>query len=356
MKVLVIWYNIFHYLSGITNALNNIEGVEAQMFPLEYFNRQAGLAENLLTKSGISYFKNKYHKETRAKLLENVDNYKPDIVLFLNADYEFIVDEAVLKKLKNKGIKTVVWFVDSAKNSDMKTQYLENFDKIYSFEKNDIEYIKRKYNVKNVQYLPLGVCTDIYYPTEDKSFENDICFVGFSDEKRLKILETVAEYCITNNRKLIVYGQMWRTRPWLHRIRHENRFKKKYPNLYTFVVNKCIEPQEVAAVYNSSKICLNIIQKVHNGANPRTFEILGTKSFQLIDYSQGIADLFEDGKHLVMYRNDEELKTQLEYYLNNENKRDHIVQSGYELTINRYTMTKMVNIIVENIIQSEGKI
>ena len=47
--------------------------------------------------------------------------------------------------------------------------------------------------------------------------------------------------------------------------------------------------------------------------NPRTFEILGSGGFQLVDYRKQVEELFDIEKEVVCYRNKEDLLAKIEY-------------------------------------------
>lgn len=344
MRVLVVWYANFNYVSSVTEAFNRIPDVVAQKFILESFNSQASSLEKLMTKVGLQYFERQYYDRVRSALIEVCKEQNIELLVLLNAGYREIVNDELFKYTRSSNVRIALWFVDSIRwSNSYDSHYLQQFDYIYSFDYEDIAYMRNHYRVEHAEYLPLGV-DDVIYNYADIANSNkeyDICFVGVDDEKRLKTLEHVAQYCRKRNKKMIVYGQMWKQRPVLNKLKHEYKFKRKYPNLYKFVVNKFLNPEDVARLYSSSKVCLNII-KEGNSCNPRIFEILGTKSFQIIDYCDKVKMLFEDKKHLVMYRDLKELDRLLDYYLTDEKERDKIAQVGYDLTRKKYTITKLV--------------
>lgn len=349
MRVLVVWKEYFHYLPGIANAFNEIPGVIGKYFTMRYFMNHAKGYEKFATKKGIKYFQNKFSGDIRAMLIAECKKYKPDLIVFLNADYSDIINEELFAFMKNQHIKSAIWFVDSIRKLEgYSSEYLSQFNGIYSFDYEDINYIKQEYAINHTQYLPLGADSAVYNANNGNSTQkkHDVFFVGGVDTKRLEVLESVATYCSKNNRDMIVYGDLWKQRPIWRRIRHERKFKVKYPNLYRFAANVILAPKDVARIYSKSKICLNIVRASSVGANPRTFEILGAKSMQMIDYSERLEMLFEDRKHLVMYKNTAELEKLLDYYLNNDEERENIAQAGYELVMEKYTMKKLVEKIV----------
>ena len=352
MKVLVVWKNFFNYLQGIASAFDSLPQVAGKSFNIEQFQNQAKGYERVLTKQGINYFKYNYTKQMTLELLNECKKYNPNLILFLNADgtYRDIIEGEFLSFIKKNNVKIAIWFIDSLKTMrGYNKEYLEKFNGLYSFESDDLAYAQKTYCIDNIKYLPLGADQKIYgFDTEETVKKYDVCFVGGADSKRLTILNKIALFCKKNNKTMIVFGYMWKHRPIWRRIRHERMFRKKYPFLYSCVVNSELAPKKISELYASSKICLNIVRSVHDGANPRTFEILATKSFQMVDYSEKIEMLFEDKKHLVMYKDTDELERLLDYYLNHDEEREQIAQAGHDLVMEKYTLTKLVAQIVED--------
>ncbi len=343
-KILVVWYDYFQYLSGTVKALNSIQGVHAETFILKHFNQDVNILIKISSKLGIKYFKKQYFFNVYKELKKKIVEYDPDAVLFINADYREIVDKELLEFIKEKNKKSIVWFFDSLGRMPAglyDREYLNSFDKIYSFDYTDIDYIKEKFNIPRVQHLPFGVDTFTYNTNNHSEKTYDICFVGNADEKRLAILEKVAKYCTVNDRKMVIYGQIWKFSPVLQKIKHRYMIKKRYPYLYRFVVNEHLPPRKVSELYSKSKICLNIIRD-NSGSNSRIFEILSANTLQLIEYRE-LFDLdLADGKDLVMYKSDAELELVLNHYLKNDGERVEISQNGYQKTMSKYTTIKLL--------------
>jgi spore maturation protein CgeB len=55
-------------------------------------------------------------------------------------------------------------------------------------------------------------------------------------------------------------------------------------------------------------------------ANMRVYEALGCGSFLLTDHANGIEDLFQVGKEIIIYNNDDLLE-KIDYYLSNKREK-----------------------------------
>ncbi len=90
-------------------------------------------------------------------------------------------------------------------------------------------------------------------------------------------------------------------------------------------------------IYSRSKIGFNY--SIQNDVNMRMFEVMASGAFLLTNAleNNGLEDLFENGKHLVTYRNPEEFLSLARKYLTDDASREKIAEQGYRWTITRHT-------------------
>ncbi len=87
-------------------------------------------------------------------------------------------------------------------------------------------------------------------------------------------------------------------------------------------------PAEMARVYSESRLVFNC--SLRHEVNMRTFEGPATGTLLLTDrIGNGLAELFIDREHIVMY-DDAELVDIAEELLRDDNKRERIARQGYE--------------------------
>jgi spore maturation protein CgeB len=72
-------------------------------------------------------------------------------------------------------------------------------------------------------------------------------------------------------------------------------------------------------------------------AAPRVYEALACRSFLLVDDQKDVQSLFQDGKHLVIFKNTEDLREKITYYLKHPEMRKKIASQGYEETVHKHT-------------------
>lgn len=341
MRIFIIGFEYFHYSKSVAHACEKL-GHIVKLVELGAFEQHVSYLKKKLTKLNIIDYKSEYHEYVRRELMNEIISFQADICIILNGHLrKEILSEQVFQIMRSSKQKIYGWFLDSITRWEYPSRLLSLYDKIFCFEPRDIEYLENTYHIK-AQYMPIGVADEIYTPVVREP-KYDLCFVGNSFANRLPILEAVAQHCCENNRSFIIYGHYWDNHYWpWKRKRSIRKFKEKYPQVYQYATNEVLNPREVAQVYTESKICLNININIHEGTNPRTFEILSTKSFQLLDIYNNAAELLLDKEHLVFYKNIEDLLEKIDYYLENDKARHKIAEAGGVFVARNYTIKNCI--------------
>lgn len=234
---------------------------------------------------------------------------RPDLCLVINGD---TLDESTTDCMKKTGVRSIVWCYDSITQYPKILDNILEYDHIYAFEPTDIPIIRSIGAC--AEHLPMGYDPNQYYPIPQTVKKHDISFVGsvFSYPNRMKLLKRV----VKDNRDLSVC--ICTNTPPHYSPRRAFGFLKTISAFSRAVEMRTLTHQEVNNVYNSSRICLNVHHpQCKDGLNPRTFEIAGSGSLQLVDYHKQIDTTFSPGKEAMVYRNHEELQTYIEYCLEN---------------------------------------
>jgi spore maturation protein CgeB len=71
--------------------------------------------------------------------------------------------------------------------------------------------------------------------------------------------------------------------------------------------------------------------------NPRTFEIAACGAFQLVDYRSELPDVFTPGEEIVCFRDLEELRNQIGYYLEHPDERRRIAEKARSRVLKEHT-------------------
>ena len=74
----------------------------------------------------------------------------------------------------------------------------------------------------------------------------------------------------------------------------------------------------------------------------RTFEVMAAGGFLLTEDIPTLHELFEDGKHLVTYRDADDMVEKARYYIDNPREREKIAAAGQEAVLRGHTYTHRI--------------
>lgn len=88
---------------------------------------------------------------------------------------------------------------------------------------------------------------------------------------------------------------------------------------------------EMPYVFHNSKINLNItLRSIYSGIPLRCMDILGAGGFLLSNFQADFLDFFVPDVDFVYYEDETDMVTKIDYYLEHENKRKAIAESGHQ--------------------------
>lgn len=88
--------------------------------------------------------------------------------------------------------------------------------------------------------------------------------------------------------------------------------------------------EEMPFVFRNSKLNLNITLKdIRSGIPLRALDIMGSRGVLLSNYQPELAEMFEDGKDVILYESVEDAVEKMDFYLKREDLRERIAKSGY---------------------------
>jgi len=111
-------------------------------------------------------------------------------------------------------------------------------------------------------------------------------------------------------------------------------------------MGSCRYLDEMPAIFNQSKINLNINLKISQSGIPlRVMDILGSGGFLLSSYQPEIAEMFIDGGEVVMYESIEDAFDKVKYYLEHEAERKEISINGRRKVSELFSYEKQMKTI-----------
>lgn len=83
------------------------------------------------------------------------------------------------------------------------------------------------------------------------------------------------------------------------------------------------------------------------GGNMRLFEAAGAEAFQIVDDRPGIHEWFTDGEHLVIYRDIDDLREKVAYYLDHPEECQKIAKAARQHALENHTYEKRLIHLLE---------
>ena len=258
--------------------------------------------------------------EINSDILLLAANFKPDII-FMQLQTPDIISVETASKLAEKSI-VVNWTGDVRSPIPLWYKQIGAVIDITLFTNlNDVnEFIKDRLNAG---FLPIGYDPEINFIVKDSPIQYPIVFCGSNytsvnpfplsvarEEMALKLKQMY-------NNKFYIFGSGW------NNIDSTARFATVY---------------EEAKIYQSALIGISYSHFDYDRYwSDRLIKMMGCGLFCLSHKYTGIEKDFEIGKHLDVFNNNLELIEKIDYYLNNNEKRQEIAQNGYELASTTHT-------------------
>lgn len=302
MKVLCAWCDSMavgdtYERINVFPALEKL-GHEVKVFPL--------------VNSILSY--NKPLKPLDVELLEAVDDYKPDLLIYQL--YQRIISPETIKYINdNTKVTTLIICGDDEKYYEETKQYAPHTDNIVTtylpaYEKH------KKHSGRNVIHAGYSANPVIFKKLNIKK-TTDLSFYGAATDYRIAVLNGL----LTNDIPIRVYGNSWRD-------------------------DSIITTAECVYLINETKVNLNIsidvIDKVEiSQIKARDFEVPMCGGFLLTHDNPLLEQFYDIGKEIVTYTNFEDMVFKIKKYIKDDRAREKIAEHGYKRARNDHkTVTR----------------
>jgi spore maturation protein CgeB len=280
-----------------------------------------------LTQISMSYVENK-----NKKLLKQVLEYKPDLVIGI---YRHIHPE-VVKNIKNERIKIIHINPDGLTTFQNQQLFVEPYDAYFSKDPYMVKFMKDKLELNVFQYQEAfnpRIHKKPEKPYKELENEVDIDVLSFGNlyPYRNRMLSSLKDKGL----EITIYGH-----------------KAKYfdPYLNENYKNRGIYGEEKARILNGSKIVFNNFHYAEiESVNNKFFEITGSGAFQICDYKPILNKILPIDPKKISFNTLNEANDLMEYYLKNPEKRWEIRQTLQKYFQENYTYKHLLEEIFEKL-------
>ena len=283
-------------------------------------------------------------KMLNKRLLNIAKTFKPDLFL---EDGGWNILPGTIDALKGLGIKTALWTNDPPRDQLAEFKPIKivapHYDFVFITGTEAVEAFKD--DVKNLHLLPFACDPDFQKPVkltdeERQKYGYDVCFVGSGHIEiypyRIKFLESLTDL----NINMGMWGPGWETLPTTSPLRR-------------VISGGPLRTTAWVKLFSASKIIFHSHYQDPSGVypnyqtNPRVFEALACGAFLLVDDQRDVRELFKDGEHLVIYKDIEDLRAKVSYYLKNDDERKRIAENGRREVLEKHTYRHRVKAILD---------
>jgi len=260
-KVLFISVSLFNYERAIKNEL------ESKGFEVDFFDERP--SNNIFIKGLIRIKKKLYNYQINLyyrRIFSEISKKKYDFLFVLKGECMplFFIEEF---KMAFPNAQLIFYTWDSFKNNSNPLSFLHLFDKIFTFDSADALFYK-------INFRPLFFLNDflnIKNLTNGK-YSHDLLFIGTAHTDRYiissKIVEICAKYKLTSKTYYYMQGKY----VFLFKQFFDRSFKFFDKRKLSF---KSLTSNEIFALFEKSKVILDIHHPSQSGLTMRTFEAIG---------------------------------------------------------------------------------
>jgi spore maturation protein CgeB len=283
-------------------------------------------------------YKFNFIREIKSKAIYNI--YKQEKIDLTIVVHDFLSKKEIAEIKKITSTPICIWFPDAISNFQKSMFFIAGYDYLFFKDKYVVNKLRDEYQL-NAFYLP-QCCNPIRHnlaqlSTDDKiKYGSEITNAGNLYPSRSALYRHLTQYNF----------KFWGT-----------KFSSLFdmPELNKMIMDETVYNDEKSKAFQGAKIVLNNMHLAEiEGVNKRTFEIPACGGFQIITHNEAVNELFEIGKEIITYKNFDDLKSKIEYYLDpkNEGERQAIITAAHQRAINEHTyeirLKTMLQIIFSN--------
>lgn len=159
MKIQLVIFSRNDDILHITETLKHM-GHEVRTIYADAYRAVCPYYKRRLDKMGFDSFRLKWERRWLEKLNSMAEEFAPDRVLFVNTPRSIISAEDLAAFCKK--YNTACWLVDGLQQEQGVEPYLRSFNRLFTFEKPDVEYIKNEFGLEAELYHRSKICLNIH--------------------------------------------------------------------------------------------------------------------------------------------------------------------------------------------------
>ncbi|MCU0561211.1 MAG: glycosyltransferase [Desulfobacterales bacterium] len=330
MRILLSGYHNPHYLTVteyIERAIRQL-GHELIVFNDRDHILPGRLRERLPLLQAISL------AEINRRLVRLALRTRPDLILVTGGHR---IMRGALNRLRGHGFHLVLWTTDHPRSDDRMQTTAALFHHVFCQGSEYVDIFRRR-GIRS-RWLPMACDPELHRPVavsmEDRArYGAEVVFVGSYYPWRAELLSSLPGV------ELAIWGPGWEQLPLDSPLRASLRGAHTPPDAWV-------------KIYGCSKVVLALHIDGSAGcgpvyqASPRVFEALGCGAFVIADSQRDVLSLFEDAKHLVVFRGTQDLRSKVAYFLSDDDARRPIAAAGRHAVLQDHTYVRRIAALLE---------
>lgn len=212
-----------------------------------------------------------------------IGDLRPDLFMTL---YGFFLDRQTLNLLRVKKIPSVCWWINDPFQFERSMERAALYDAVFTNDSHCAgQYLAS--GVRAAWFLPTACDPEVHQPLSPQNdYRADVCFAGDWSPLRERLMLGLVDRV-----DLKIFG------PWAKKLPPDSP-------LHRFLQDGFFSPREMAAMFSSAAITLNIHtwhENANHGVNPRLFEAAACGVAQLVDWKLEIPSLFALDHELLSF-------------------------------------------------------
>jgi spore maturation protein CgeB len=254
--------------------------------------------------------------------------WKPTVIFVYGSN--IFVFPRILEELKQKlGCQILLWEVNNNFFGEIGLQSLRIYDHVFALDSYILPVLQVA-GAKRVSHLPACADPQEHYPIplpNDSLYHADVSFLGSPYPNRVELLK----HLVNHEFSLRIYGDRWHAAD---------------PSLQPFISDIPVLGLTKSKIFTNSRISLNMQgPRMINAENFRVFEVAASAGVSFSTYKPDLVQSFTPDKEIIIFRDANELKEKIEYYLNHLAELDAIKQASHKRFLSEHTYQHRVKTI-----------